>query len=645
MCGIVGFFHPAADRPVDRDLLHAMNETQHHRGPDGGGLFAEDGVGLGHRRLSIIDVAAGQQPLFNEDGSVVVVYNGEIYNFEDLFVELRARGHVFRTRCDTEAIVHAWEEWGEDCVTRFRGMFAFVLYDRNRQTLFLARDRLGIKPLHWAPLPDGGLVFGSELKSLLRHPEVPRAIEPLAVEDYFAYGYVPDPRTIYAGIHKLEPGHTLTLTRGIAGGPRLRRFWDIRFTQDGPRDMDAAAEELRARLAEAVRIRMIAEVPLGAFLSGGVDSSGVVAMMARQSDAPVDTCSIGFATSGFDETDHAARVADRWHTAHRVRRVDPDDFDLIDALASMYDEPFADSSALPTFRVCQLARERVTVALSGDGGDEAFAGYLRYRWLADEERVRGKLPAALRRPVFGALGALYPDLPGGPRLLRAKATLQALARDTVESYFHTVCVLPDGLRRRLFGPAMRARLGGYHASEVLRRHIEAAPADDTLGRIQYADLKTYLAGDILTKVDRASMAVALEVRVPILDHPFLEWACSLPPGLKLRGGEGKAVFKKALEPLVPPDILYRRKMGFAVPLAAWFRGPLRDRVRAAVTGPHLAASGLFDQHFLARLADDHAAGRADHAPALWSLLMFEAFLRRGGALEATAPPPPLAVPA
>lgn len=639
MCGIVGLYHPAADRPVDRALLHAMNETQHHRGPDGGGLFADDGVGLGHRRLSIIDVGGGGQPLFNEDGSVVVVYNGEIYNFADLFAELRARGHVFRTHCDTEAVVHAWEEWGEDCVTRFRGMFAFALWDRNRQSLFLARDRLGIKPLHYAELPGGGLVFGSELKSLLRHPQVSRAIDPAAVEDYFAYGYVPDPRTVYAAVRKLEPGHTLLVRRGEGvGRARPRRYWDIRFTQDGPRSMEAAAEELRARLAEAVRIRMVAEVPLGAFLSGGVDSSGVVAMMARQSPDPVDTCSIGFGQTDYDETVYAGRVAERYGTRHRTRRVEADDFDLIDALAGMYDEPFADSSALPTYRVCQLARENVTVALSGDGGDEAFAGYTRYRWLADEERLRGLLPRGLRRPVFGALGSLCPEP-------RARQTLQALARDTVESYFHTVCVLPDGLRRRLFSSSMRARLGGYHASDVLRGHIEAAPADDTIGRIQYADLKTYLAGDILTKVDRTSMAVALEVRVPLLDHPFLEWACSLPPDLKLAGREGKAVFKKALEPLVPHDVLYRRKMGFAVPLAAWFRGPLRERVKAAVTGPVLADCGLFDQAFLARLADEHAASTADHAPALWSVLMFEAFLRRTEGLRLDEPAVPLAVPA
>ncbi|EKV32741.1 Asparagine synthetase [Caenispirillum salinarum AK4] len=651
MCGIVGIYHARADHPVDQALLHAMNESQHHRGPDGGGLFAEDGVGLGHRRLSIIDVGGGAQPLFNEDGSVVVVYNGEIYNFAELFEELRARGHVFRTHCDTEAIVHAWEEWGEDCVRRFRGMFAFAIWDRRRHTLFLARDRLGIKPLYWARTTGGALVFGSELKSLLCHPGLSRAIDPLAVEDYFAYGYVPDPRTIYQSVHKLEPGHTLCIRRDDPAPPCPRQYWDVSFGAGGPRRMDDAVGELRARLKEAVGIRMIAEVPLGAFLSGGVDSSGVVAMMARQSSDPVDTCSIGFAQVDHDESPHAAKVAERWKTNHRTRRVDPDSFDLIDSLAAMYDEPFADSSAMPTFRVCQLAREKVTVALSGDGGDEVFAGYRRHRWHALEERVRGLVPPGMRRPVFGALGALYPKMDWAPKPLRAKTTFQALGRETVEGYFHAVSVLPDHLRARLYSPGLKARLGAYHAADVLRRHMEAAPTDHPLSRVQYADMKTYLPGDILTKVDRTSMAVALEVRVPLLDHHFVEWAGTVPPEMKLIGREGKAVLKKALEPDVPHDVLYRPKMGFAVPLAKWLRGPLKDRLREAVNGPVLADSGLFDRAFLSTLAEQHISGRNDHSAALWSVLMFEAFLRRQQAevpvsLGTDTPPGPrLAVPA
>lgn len=652
MCGIVGIHHSRRDRPVDRSLLHAMNETQHHRGPDGGGLFAEDGIGLGHRRLSIIDLEGGAQPLFNEDHSVVVVYNGEIYNFAELFDELRARGHVFRTHCDTEAIVHAWEEWGEDCVSRFRGMFAFALWDRNTQSLFLARDRMGIKPLYWGHTPDGTLVFGSELKSVMRHPDVGRTIDPLAVEDYFAYGYVPDPRTIYASVHKLEPGHTLLVRHDDPAPPRPRQYWDVCFGEaGGARPSEAAVcDEMRARLKEAVGIRMISEVPLGAFLSGGVDSSAVVAMMASQSSDAVETCSIAFSDAAHDESRFAAKVAERWHTNHRSRHVEPDSFDLIDALAGMYDEPFADSSAMPTFRVCQLAKEQVTVALSGDGGDELFAGYRRHRWHAYEERVRGMVPGGMRRPVFGTLGSLYPKLAWAPKPLRAKSTLQALARDAVEGYAHSVSLLPPDLRAKLYSPGMRARLGGYDASEVLRRHYEAAPTDHPLSRVQYMDMKTYLPGDILTKVDRTSMAVALEVRVPLLDHPFLEWAGTLPPEMKLVGREGKAILKKALEPLVPRDVLYRPKMGFAVPLAAWFRGPLKERVREAVTGPVLADCGLFDQRFLKRLFDEHVSGANDHSAPLWSVLMFEAFLRREAAagVPVAAPgvePPRAAVPA
>ena len=629
MCGIVGIVDLQGRREVDEPLLRSMNESQRHRGPDQGGLHREPGVGLGHRRLSIIDLASGRQPLANEDGSVVVVYNGEIYNFQPLMEELRARGHRFRTRCDTEVIVHAWEEWGEACVERFRGMFAFALWDRGRETLLLARDRLGIKPLHYAPLPDGRLLFASELKALERHPALARELDPLAVEDYFAYGYVPEPRTIYRGVRKLPPGHTLLLRRGRPV-PEPRPYWDVPFRPLPPMDEGEAAEELLRRLEEAVRIRLVAEVPLGAFLSGGVDSSAVVAMMARASEGPVNTCSIAFREADFDESRYAALVAERYRTRHHVDRVEAEDYDLVDTLARVYDEPFADSSALPTYRVCQLARRHVTVALSGDGGDESLAGYRRYRWHLREEALRRPLPLGLRRTLFGTLGRLYPKLDWAPRWLRAKSTFQALARDSLEGYFHAVCILPDELRGRLYSEGLRRELQGYRAVEVLRRHADRAP-DDPLGRVQYLDLKTYLPGDILTKVDRASMAHALEVRVPILDHPFVEWVSGLPSAMKLRGGEGKRLLKRALEPLLPREVLYRPKMGFAVPLARWFRGPLRERVREAVLGERLAETGLFDRRFLRYLVDRHQQGLRDFSAPLWSLLMFEAFLRREGA--------------
>lgn len=626
MCGIAGIFDTRGMMSIDEGLLSRMNELQFHRGPDEGGVHVEPGIGLAHRRLSIIDLSGGHQPLFNEDGSVAVVYNGEIYNFHELTDELIKAGHRFRTRCDTEVIVHAWEEWGEACVERFRGMFAFAIWDRNHQTLFLARDRLGIKPLHYALLPDGRLLFASEIKSLLCDPVLSREIDPYAVEDYFAFGYIPDPRSIFKQVSKLPPAHCLTLRRGEAlSAPRA--YWDVPFADNGLRNPEEAKRELVERLREAVNIRMIAEVPLGAFLSGGVDSSAVVALMAGLSDGPVNTCSISFGDPAFNESEYAARVAEQYHTRHQVEEVNPDDFELIDRLATLYDEPYADSSAMPTYRVCELAKRRVTVALSGDGGDENFAGYRRYRWHMDEERFRGLLPGWLRGPLFGTAGRLYPKLDWAPRYLRAKSTFQALARDSLEGYFHNFSILPDALRRQLYSAELNRDLGGYRGIEVFRRYLDNAP-EHPLSRVQYLDMKTYLAGDILTKVDRASMAHSLEVRVPVLDHKFVEWVSGLPPQLKLHKREGKLIFKRAMERYLPDDILYRKKMGFAVPLAAWFRGPLREKVRRSLLGPDLLDTGLFNPDFIRRLVDQHQSGQRDHSAVIWSLLMYASFQRQ-----------------
>lgn len=629
MCGIAGIVDLRERRDIEATVLAAMNQIQFHRGPDEGGTHLEAGVGLAHRRLSIIDLSSGQQPLWNEDHSVVVVFNGEIYNFQSIAAELRALGHTFRTHCDTEVIVHAWEQWGEASVTRFRGMFAYALWDRNTETLFLARDRLGKKPLHYALLPDGQLIFGSELKILAAHPRFPRALDPRAVEDYFAYGYIPDPRSIYQAALKLPPAHTLCIRRGQPL-PAPKAYWDVPFAPLPAMSLADAGAELIERLREATRIRLMSEVPLGAFLSGGVDSSAVVAMMAGLSDEPVKTCSIAFDDPRYNEAQFAQQVADRFRTEHRVETVDPDDFDLIDRLAWLYDEPYADSSALPTWRVCQLARRSVTVALSGDGGDENLAGYRRYKWHSYEEKLRSALPLGVRRPLFGLLGKVYPKADWAPRVLRAKTTFEAMARDTVEGYFHGVSVMSDRARAPLYSAAFRRELQGYHALEVMRTHAAGAPTDDPLSLIQYIDMKTYLPGDILTKVDRASMAHSLEVRVPLLDHELVEWISGLPADYKLRGGEGKYVFKKALEPHLPHDILYRPKMGFAVPLAAWFRGPLAGRLRAAVLGETMHACGVFDMDYLGTLVEQHQSGRRDHSAALWSLLMFESFLRSAG---------------
>lgn len=636
MCGIVGIFDLNGSRPVAEQLLIAMNDAQIHRGPDQHGVHVEPGLGLAHRRLSIIDLGSGRQPLYNEDRSVVVVFNGEIYNFGGLREELIAAGHRFETDCDTEVIVHGWEEWGASCVERFRGMFAFALWDRNRRVLFMARDRIGKKPLYYTITKSGLLVFASELKALLVHPEVDRQIDPQAVEDYLTFGYIPDPRSIYREVRKLEAGHLAVVDGNGGGRVASRQYWDLQFNPAVGTDEAQSAQALISQLTEAVRLRMIADVPLGAFLSGGVDSSAVVAMMARAREEPITTCSIAFQDPQFDESVYAREVATRYGTRHFVDEVGVDDFDLLDTLVDVYDEPFADSSAIPTYRVCEAARRHVTVALSGDGGDEGFAGYRRYRWHLREQTMRGLLPQSVRGPLFGALGALYPKWDWMPRVLRAKSTLQALARTTVEAYLHNFSVLPDGPRRALYSQTLTNALGGYHAREVFERHLPNAP-DDPLALVQYLDFKTYLPGDILVKVDRASMAHSLEVRVPLLDHKFVEWAATVPSSRKLRDMQGKYLLKRALEPYLSQDILYRQKMGFAVPLARWFKGPLRERVKLALCGEVMGDSRLFDMARMKQMVDEHASGARDHSAALWSLLMFEGFLRRqsvGAALGA-----------
>ena len=626
VCGITGMFDTRARRDLDRAILKRMNDSQAHRGPDGQGEHHEPGVALGHRRLSIIDVATGQQPLYNEDGSVVVVFNGEIYNYQELIPELQALGHRFHTRSDTEVIVHAWEAWGVRCVDHFRGMFAFGLYDRNRDTLFLARDRLGVKPLFYAVLPNGTLLFGSEFKSLLVHPGLGREIDPCAVEEYFALGYIAEPRTIFTSTKKLPPAHWLVVKRGQPV-PEPVEYWDVRFTLSNPISLEDACEELNHRLEESVRLRMISEVPLGAFLSGGVDSGAVVATMARISTEPVNTCSIAFDDPAFDETRFAQQVAERYRTRHFVEHVASDDFDLVDQLAGIYDEPYADSSAIPTYRVCQLARKHVTVALSGDGGDESFGGYRRYRMHQMEERLRSMLPLSVRRAVFGLLGRVYPKADWAPRMFRAKTTFESLARTSVDAYLHSVSIIREPMRSAMFSHAHRRQLSGYRANAVFARHAARADTDDGLALVQYLDLKTYLVGDINTKVDRASMAHSLEVREPLMDHTLVEWLATLPNPLKVHGHEGKYVLKKAMEAYLPHEIMYRPKMGFAVPLARWFRGPLKQRVREGVLGATLSETGIFDRKVLQHLVDAHQNGSRDYSAPLWTLLMFESFVR------------------
>jgi asparagine synthase (glutamine-hydrolysing) len=625
MCGFVGIFDPRGEAPIERLLLEHMNRAQRRRGPDGEGMHLAPGIGLAHTRLAIIDLATGAQPMFNEDGSVVVVYNGEIYNFRQLRDQLGARGHRFRSASDTEVIVHAWEEWREACLARFRGMFAFALWDAPRRTLFLARDRLGIKPLHHVILPDGQLLFASELKALLAHPDLPRRIDPCAVEDYLAYGYVPDPKTIYRDVCKLPAGHWLSWQVGQRT-PRQERYWQLRFAARERLTVQRAAEELLESLDEAVALRMAADVPLGAFLSGGIDSSAVVAMMSRRSAAPVNTCSIGFDQRDHDESVFARQVAQACGTRHHVRQARAQDLDVIERLPTVYDEPFADASAIPTMRLSELAREVITVALSGDGGDELFAGYRRHHWHLYEERARAALPSAIGRPLFGALGALYPKLDWAPRPLRLKSTLAELALDPADAYFQSVAICSDAVRRRLYAPELQRDLQGYNASSVIRAHWQDTEGQHPLDQVQYTDMMTYLPGDILTKVDRASMTHSLEVRVPLLDHVLVEWAATLPPRLRLNARGSKYVLKQALRPYLPAAILRRRKMGFSVPLAAWLRGSLREPVSNALAEPTFVRSELFDMAEVARLIEQHQSGRSDHSRIIWALFMLAGFL-------------------
>ncbi len=625
MCGIVGILDPISGVSPARADLQRMNDALVHRGPDGDGLFLDPGIGLGHRRLAIIDVGKGHQPLFNENGSVVVVFNGEIYNYRELTRELTALGHVFATDSDTEVLVHGWEEWGPACVERLQGMFAFALWDRRQQTLFLARDRVGIKPLHYARLPSGKLLFGSELKALLTHPEMTRDLDPCAVEDYFAFGFIPDPRTLLRDARKLPPGHTLLL--GPDGHGEPQRYWDLRFSDDGPRDETAAIDMLQGRLDASVGAHMVSDVPLGAFLSGGVDSSSVVAAMARHSEQPVHTCSIRFGDPAFDESPHAQQVANLIGTHHRVESVDIDDLDLIDRLPALYDEPFADSSALPTTRLCEIARRSVTVALSGDGGDEAFAGYGWYAGHAARERLRRRLPKALRGPVFGSIATVLGEVDGPGRRARWARSWQRVADGGHAGYAASTMITTASQRNALYSPALKRELAGYRADTVVADHARRADTDDPLALAQFIDFQLYLPGDILTKVDRASMAHSLEVRVPLLDHKLLEWAATLPASLKLHRGEGKYLLKKAAERRLPNEILYRRKMGFSIPLADWFRGPLRPRAEAMAESDVLLESGLIRAESVSELVRAHMAGQADHSTCLWALLMFDGSLR------------------
>ena len=615
MCGICGIFEFERQEAISRELVHRMNQTLFHRGPDDEGIHVGPGIGLGFRRLSIIDLAGGHQPLSNEDGSVWVMLNGEIYNYPELRQELLAKGHRFATRSDTETIAHLYEECGEDCFARLRGMFAIAIWDSRQRTLLLARDRVGKKPLFYSA-DDKRILFGSELKALLAADAMPREIDPEAVSDYFSFGYIPAPKTIYRAARKVRPGHYL-----VCSGSGLREvaYWDLRFGKVENRSEEEWCELLRHELCEATRVRLMSDVPLGAFLSGGVDSSSVVAMMNHTMKRAVTTCSIGFEEEEFNEADYARQVARHFQTEHYEQVVRPNALEILNKLVWHYDEPFADSSAIPTYYVSWVARQHVTVALGGDGGDENFAGYRRYAFDRWENQLRRYVPPALRRTVFGPLGRWYPGLAWAPRVFRAKATLQSLSRSPLEGYFNSVSIFRPDEKPHLFTGDFRRTLGGYDSLGVLRQYYDRAGTDDLLSRIQYVDIKTYLADDILAKVDRASMAVSLEVRAPLLDHRFMERVATMPSALKLRGRTGKYIFKKAMSSLLPAETLYRSKQGFAVPLNRWFRQELKDMAYKTIFSN---GSGILDRAYLKKIWDQHQKGTFDRSAYLWAVLMF-----------------------
>jgi asparagine synthase (glutamine-hydrolysing) len=551
----------------------------------------------------------------NEDSTIWVLLNGEIYNYSELQADLRQRAHVFQTKSDTEAIVHAYEEYGEACFAKLRGMFSIAIWDSRQEKLVLARDRVGKKPLFYST-DQQRIIFGSELKALLATGLVCRETDGEALSDYFSFGYIPAPKTIYRAVRKVMPGHYLVAT---AKGIRETCYWDLSFSRVEDRLEGDWCERIRHELCEATRVRLMSEVPLGAFLSGGIDSSSIVAMMTHLMKRPVTTCSIGFREEKFNESPFARRISQEFATDHHEEVVEPNALEIVNKLAWHFDEPFADSSAIPTYYVSKMARRHVTVALGGDGGDETFAGYRRYKLDFYENRMRSYVPAMLRRAVFAPLGRWYPALAWAPRIFRAKATFESLARTPLEGYFNSISYFRPGDKAKLFTPDFHRQLGSYDSSSVLQGHYNRADTDDPLSKIQYVDVKTYLADDILTKVDRASMAVSLEVRAPMLDHKFMECAASIPSGLKLHSGTGKYILKKALEPTLPHEILYRAKQGFAIPLDVWFRRELKDLAYETIVS---TKDDILDQRFLKKIWDQHQRKQYDRSALLWATLMF-----------------------
>jgi asparagine synthase (glutamine-hydrolysing) len=617
MCGIAGVIHSDPGRPVERALLERMCAVIHHRGPDEWGMWSEGQVGIGMKRLRIIDLAGGSQPMANVDMNIRIVFNGEIYNFRDLRADLEKRGYRFTSNSDTESILHLYEEYGEDCVQHLRGMFAFAIWDGRKRKLFLARDRFGKKPLHY--LHDGEkLVFGSEIKSILQHPDVRPEVHRPAIINYLAYGYTPDPDTMFKGIAKLPPGHTLSWQEGAV---TVRQYWDIKFQPEHPAREDAFyLDEVDRLLHEAVKIRLVSDVPLGAFLSGGIDSSLVVAMMARQMGEPVKTFSIGFDDDKYNELPYARMVAKRYGTDHHEEIVKPDAEEILADLITVFDEPFADSSAIPTYYVSRLARRHVTVTLSGDGGDEIFAGYGRYLDSVLSEYT-DRIPHALRQLVFGGVSRLLPEGVKGVK------TLRYLAADKDARYLLKMTKNLSARYQQVFSQELMDAAGGGDPTPALDTYLRRVQGLDSVTRRQYADVKGYLAGDILTKVDRTSMRVSLEARAPLLDHRLAEFAATIPTELKVRGRSRKNVLKTLAHRYLPSELIDRPKMGFAVPVDQWINREWLDMSEELVLGERALRRNNFNPRYLRWIMDEHRSGRRNHCHAIWALMVLEMWHR------------------
>jgi asparagine synthase (glutamine-hydrolysing) len=635
MCGIAGIVHADHTHPVSEAVLRAMCDAVRHRGPDDSGVHLDGAAGIGMRRLSIIDVAGGHQPIFNEDRSCAIVQNGEIYNHLDVRHELERRGHRYTTRSDTETILHAYEEYGTQCVTHLRGMFAIAIWDARRRRLFLARDRMGKKPLYYSiargaaggaggpgSAVRGGagsrLVFGSELKAVLAHPDVAKRIDEQALVDYVAWGYVPDPHSIYAGIFKLPPAHTLVFENGNV---TLEKYWDVSFAKQEARAHEREyVNRALEILDEAVRIRLMSEVPLGAFLSGGTDSSIVVGLMARNSTTPVKTFSIGFEEKEYNELEYARRVAEHFKTEHHEEIIRPDAEHDIPALVRQFDEPFADSSMIPTYYVSRSARRHVTVALSGDGGDELFAGYPRY---IDSANVRAvaRIPASVRSAIFGSVARMLPEGARGIDRLRD------MLGTADERYVRHMTRGFTSIHAGVFSEEMvrRVQTNPAHVAAPFLAAPEAGA--DALSHRQYLDIHTYLPGDILAKVDRASMMVSLECRAPLLDHVLAEFAATIPFEMRIQGMTTKYLLKKVAERLMPAEMVHRPKMGFAIPVTHWLRGEWMEKSNDLLIGPRTLRRGIFRESYLRRVIDEHRANKRDNSSIMWSLMMLELWFR------------------